>query len=95
MAETKTLGNSGRNPRVKLQKLLTPKDRMEYLLLHLSGDVFTVWSQLEDDEKEDEARARECLKLAFTLSCGQAYAQFVLRRKRVNETADAYLSDLR
>ena len=79
----------------KIQKWTTGKERMAHLPLYLSGDAFTVWSQMEDADQEDEDKVKERLTESFVFSAGEAYSQFVRRRKREDETVDAYASDLR
>ena len=79
----------------KIQKWTTGKERMAHLPLYLSGDTFTVWSQMEDADQEDEDKVKERLTESFVFSAGEAYSQFVRRRKREDETVDAYASDLR
>ena len=66
----------------KIQKWSTGKDRMAHLPLYLSGDAFTVWSQMDDAGKEDEDKVKERLSESFVFSAGEAYAQFVHRKKR-------------
>lgn len=68
---------------------------MDLLPLYLTGDAFLVWEQLSDVDREDEDQVKKRLQESFTLSSGEAYIQFTRRRKKVDETVDAYLSDLR
>ena len=67
---------------------------MEHLLQYLSGDAFTVWSQMESADLEDEGKVESSLKELFSVSAGEAYSQFVMRVKQPGETVDAYLADL-
>ena len=79
----------------KIQKLTTGEDRMHYLPLYLSGDAFTVWSSMSEADKKDEDKVVARLRESFQASAGEAYTQFVKRKKRGDETVDAYLADLR
>ena len=79
----------------KIQKLATGKDRMGYLPLYLSGEAFTVWSGMSDSDKDDETKVKERLEMSFSMLPGEAFALFVRRKKRVDESVDSYLADLR
>ena len=79
----------------KIQKWTTAKDRMAHLPLYLSGDAFSVWSELSEVDQEDEAKVKACLQKSFSMLPGEAYAKFGRRRKRVDESIEAYLADLR
>ena len=68
---------------------------MQYLQLYLSGDAFTVWSSISEADKKDEDKVVARLRESFQASAGEAYTQFVKRKKRGDETVDAYLADLR
>ena len=43
----------------------------------------------------NEETVKERLQKSFSMLPGEAYAQFGRRHKRMDETVDAYLSDLR
>ena len=79
----------------KIQKWMTAKDRMVHLPLYLSGDAFSVWSELSEVDQEDEAKVKTCLQKSFSMLPGKAYAKFGRRSKRVDESIEAYLVDLR
>ena len=78
----------------KLQKLSDEKARMGTLPLYLSGEAFTVWSSMEEADHEDDSKVKGRLAESFSMLPGEAYS-FVKRRKRVDESVDAYLADLR
>ena len=79
----------------KLQKLLDEKARMGTLPLYLSGEAFTVWSSMEEADQEDESKVKGRLGESFSMLPGEACSLFVKRRKRVDESVDEYLADLR
>ena len=60
----------------------------------MTPDTFLAWERLTDSDQEDEDKVEKRLKESFTLSSREAYTQFTRRKKRVNKTVDAYLSDL-
>ena len=68
---------------------------MEHMPLYLTGDAFFVWSQMDTGDQEDEDKVKAVLESAFSRRPGEEYGQFVRRRKRGDESVDAYLSDLR
>ena len=68
---------------------------MGILPLYLSGEAFTVWSSIEEADQEDESKAKGRLAESFSMLPGEAYSLFVKRRKRVDESVDAYLADPR
>ena len=73
----------------KIQKWTTAKDRMAHLPLYLAGDAFTVWRQIEESDQEDEDKVKARLedRSHSPVQRGEAYSQFVRRRKRDDETA--------
>ena len=78
----------------KILKWTTGKDRMAHLPLYLSGDAFSVWSELSEVDQEDEAKVKACLQKSFSMLPGEAYAKFGRRRKQADESIEAYLADL-
>ena len=68
---------------------------MAHLPLYLSGDAFSVWSEMCASDQGDEEKVKECLQKSFYMLPGEAYSQFGRHKKHADETADAYLSDLR
>ena len=68
---------------------------MNHLPLYLSGDAFSVWSEMSESDQMNEETVKERLQKSFSMLPGEAYAQFGRRHKRMDETVDAYLSDLR
>ena len=79
----------------KIKKWADRNARMEHMPLYLTGDAFSVWSQMDTGDQEDEDKVKAVLESAFSMRPGEAYGQFVRRRKRGDESVDAYLSDLR
>ena len=79
----------------KIKMWADGKARMEHMPLYLTGDAFSVWSQMDTGDQEDEDKVKAALESAFSMRPGEAYGQFVRRRKRGDESVDAYLSDLR
>ena len=79
----------------KIQKWTTAKDRMAHLPLYLSGDAFSAWSELSEVNQEDEAKSKAWLQKYFSMLPGEAYAKFGRRRKRIDESIEVYLADLR
>ena len=79
----------------KIQKWNDGKTRMANIPLYLTGDPFSVWSEMTTSDHDDEEKVKERLQESFSMLSGEAYSQFVRRRKRGDETVDAYLSDLR
>ena len=78
-----------------IQKLESSAARMAVLPLYLSGDAFTVWCEMASGDQKDEAKVKQRLVESFSVTPADAYHQFVKRRKRADETVDAYLADLR
>lgn len=78
-----------------LQKHADGKARMGVLPLYLTGEAFTVWSTMEKADQEDEDKVQSRLAESFSMLPGEAYSSFVRRKKRVDESVDAYLADLR
>ena len=79
----------------KIQKWTTAKDRMAHLPFFLSGDAFSVWSELSEVDLENEAKVEACLQKSFSMLPGEAYAKFGRRTTRADESIEAYLADLR
>ena len=69
--------------------------QMAHSPLYLSGDAFSVWSELSEVDQENEAKVKACLQQYFSMLIGEANAKFGRRRKRVDESIEAYLADLR
>ena len=79
----------------RIQKWEDAEARMNHLPLYLSGDAFSVWSEMSESDQMNEETVKERLQKSFSMLPGEAYAQFGRRHKRMDETVDAYLSDLR
>ena len=79
----------------RIQKWTEEEDRMAHLPLYLSGDAFSVWSEMCASDQGDEEKVKERLQKSFSMLPGKAYSQFGRHKKRADETVDVYLSDLR
>ena len=62
--------------------------------MFLEGPAFAVYSEMDEDLKEDIEAIKQTLTDAFSLNAFQAYEQFTHRRWK-EEPVDVYLSDLR
>ena len=78
-----------------LQKQDTDIKKMSVLPLFLDGDAFQVFTQMsaDDQKKPDEVQKR--LQGAFSMTRAQAYRLFSDRVLREDESADAYVADLK
>ena len=78
-----------------LQKQDTDIKKMSVLPLFLYGDAFQVFTQMsaDDQKKPDEVQKR--LQGAFSMTRAQAYRLFSDRVLREDESADAYVADLK
>ena len=63
--------------------------------MRLTGGAFAVYQQLSEDGKRDYGYIKDALLTAFAMDSCAAYAQFVMRRLRPNETVDVFLAELR
>ena len=63
--------------------------------LYLEGTAFTVYDQLEDHMKDDEAAIKKALRDAFGQNKFSAYDSLRQRSWTPGEPVDAYLADLR
>ena len=59
---------------------------MNHLPLYLSGDAFSVWSEMSESDQMNEETVKERLQKSFSMLPGEAYAQFGRRHKRMDET---------
>ena len=79
----------------KIQKWSDGAARMAHLPLYLTADAFSVWSEMSDADKADKDMVHAQLQKSFSMLPGEAYSQYVRRRKRDDESVETYLADLR
>ena len=78
-----------------LQKIATPKGRMEIFPLFLEGDAFHLFSQLSGADQEDESKVKGTFETAYVVTPSEAYRKFKHRQLRLDEPVDTYVSDLK
>eukprot|EP00117_Sycon_ciliatum_P045923 scpid44614/ scgid2187/ len=79
----------------KANKWADDAAKAEHLPLFLSGQAFTVVTQLSDEDKKSPAKIKSALEQAFCPTPGAAYRSFTSRALRNGEPVDAYLADLK
>ena len=67
----------------RIQKCEDAEARMNHLPLYLSGDAFSVWSEMSESDQMNEETVKERLQKSFSMLPGEAYAQFGRRHKRM------------
>ena len=72
----------------------TDAKRMQRLPLFLDGDALLVFSKMDTNDKKDQGKVSKLLKKSFTVSGGEAYKLFTSRKLLVDESPEAYVSDL-
>lgn len=63
--------------------------------LFLEGPAYDVYAQMEEEKRQDAAKLKESLKVAFGMSPALAYAKFKARILLEGESPDAFLAELR
>jgi zinc knuckle protein len=63
--------------------------------LFLEGPAYTVFDQMEEEDKEDANKIEKVLLEAFSLNAFQAYDMLRQKTWRAGEPVDVYLSELR
>jgi len=82
--------------KVKLvAKLKGIKGLAHLIALHLEGDAFSVYEEMEEKDKEDSEKIETALRTAFEIDRYTAYERLQQRRWIPGEKADVYLTDLR
>ena len=85
--------------------MLKPGTRLKYrgeyglykktkkLPLFLEEDSYVVWDELSDGDKKDQAKVKEVLEAAFSLTAAQAYRAFRSRKLHGEEFVDRYTAN--
>lgn len=68
---------------------------MAVVPLRLAGGAFTVWSQLQPEERQNAQKTKSALYAAFGKDKYAAWSEFRNRRLRLNESPDVFLAELR
>ena len=58
----------------RIRKWTEEEDRMAHLPLYLSGDAFSVWSEMSASDQGDEEKVKERLRKSFSMLPGEAYS---------------------
>ncbi|QQP50304.1 Uncharacterized protein FKW44_011262, partial [Caligus rogercresseyi] len=81
---------------VELAKELFEIDNMAKVIpFFMDGEAFEVFKQLAPEDKGVEGKIKDALTRAFAVSKWTAYEEFCGRRWRMDETVEAFLTDLK